>query len=455
MKRSLGVFIAGLLFLVTLPEEGAADRGANHKVRQPRPIQLGTSGGNVNDHSQRFCCSGTLGALVNAGGVLQILSNNHVLARNNDGSSGDDINQPGSIDVGCQIVPSDFVAALSQFQPISFSSSNTIDAAIATIRSGQVRTDGAILDIGQPSSIPGGASIGMAVKKSGRTSGLTHGRIVSIAVTVNVGYPTECGGDQVRIAQFVNQIRIRGKPFFRVFSKGGDSGSLVVEDTASCPRPVGLLFAGGRLDTFANPINDVLSAFGATIVGCSPSATQELDEPEGGQVSEGEVAAALAVQQRYIHALMQIPGVVGMGVGQSEETGRVVIEVYLEEATPRLGRAIPTVLEGIAVERVVTGKIFALSCPASSASRGATLVGGLDVQEPEVAAAIAVQRRHTDALMQIPGVVGMGVGQSEETGRVVIEVYLEKMTARLQQAIPHDLEGIPVRKVVTGKVSAR
>src|SRR4030095_16395735 len=38
--------------------------GASHTARQPRPIQLGVSGGNALDVANGFCCSGTLGALV-------------------------------------------------------------------------------------------------------------------------------------------------------------------------------------------------------------------------------------------------------------------------------------------------------------------------------------------------------------------------------------------------------
>jgi len=456
MKRVFSTFVAGLLLLLVVPQVGLGDSGPDHRVRQDRPIQLGTSGGNVNDITARFCCSGTLGALVNKKGVLEILSNNHVLALSNRGAIGDDINQPGLIDTSppCQVIPADIVADLSQFKAISFTTDNTIDAATAQIRSGQVRTDGSILDIGQPSSTPVAASIGMKVKKSGRTTGLTRGKIRAINVTINVGYPTECGSEQFDVARFVNQIRIRG-PFFRAFSKGGDSGSLVVEDKDNCPGPVGLLFAGGGRDTFANPISDVLSAFGATIVGCAAAAAEEGAPTEGAEVNGAQVAAAIAVQERHTEALMRIPGVVGTGIGQDEETGRVVIEVYLEQATPALRQAIPQDLEGIPVKRVVTGKIFALNCQASSLSRETALAGGFSVNEQEVAAAMAVQERHTEALMRIPGVVGTGIGQDEETGRVVIEVYLEQATPALRQAIPQELEGIPVKRVVTGKIFAR
>src|SRR5215469_14207820 len=55
---------------------------------QNLPIILGTSGGNADDKSGQFCCSGTLGALVIRNGINYILSNNHVLARSDQAAAG-------------------------------------------------------------------------------------------------------------------------------------------------------------------------------------------------------------------------------------------------------------------------------------------------------------------------------------------------------------------------------
>ena len=49
--------------------------------------------------------------------------------------------------------------------------------------------------------------------------------------------------------------------------KGGDSGSLMVEDVTSNPRAVGLLFAGSNSLAVANPIDQVLSFLNGTMVG--------------------------------------------------------------------------------------------------------------------------------------------------------------------------------------------
>lgn len=136
----------------------SADTGANHQASQLRPIQLGSSGGNINDRSKAWCCSGTLGALVTKDGIQYVLSNNHVLARTNEGAVGDAIVQPGLIDEAptCAQDTGDAVAHLSEWVPMSFrkGTSNTIDAAIAEVQAGQVAGDGAILDVGVVSATP-------------------------------------------------------------------------------------------------------------------------------------------------------------------------------------------------------------------------------------------------------------------------------------------------------------
>ncbi len=60
-----------------------------------------------------------------------------------------------------------------------------------------------------------------------------------------------------QLADFEDQIAIQGVN--DLFSQGGDSGSLIVD--AMTRRPVALLFAGGGNQTFASPIDRVLSRF--------------------------------------------------------------------------------------------------------------------------------------------------------------------------------------------------
>src|SRR2546422_765804 len=156
---------------------------AVNQATQSAPIKLGPSGGNANDQSGGFCCSGTLGALVTRGGTDFILSNNHVLARTDLAVAGEPITQPGLVDNSC--TPATPVANFTQKVKLKNNPSNIApaDAALAQVISGEVDTTGAILQLGAvtgglaqpapPSSTIVAPAIGMQVAKSGRTTGLT------------------------------------------------------------------------------------------------------------------------------------------------------------------------------------------------------------------------------------------------------------------------------------------
>jgi hypothetical protein len=244
--------------------------GDDPKARLERPIQLGCSGGNAHDLANGYCCSGTLGSLITKSGKFYILSNSHVFAGDFASSPGDPdvaeigdpINQPGLIEVGCQDISADYVATLSSLSTLN--TSLNIDAAIAEIITGQVRTDGSILGIGTLSSATMDAYIGLDVKKSGRTTGLTREDVTGLNATITVGYEDECAGTYFTKV-FTGQILVGQRA--SKFLNSGDSGSLMVEDVDTNPRAVGLLFAGSSRTAIANPIDDVLSHFGATMVG--------------------------------------------------------------------------------------------------------------------------------------------------------------------------------------------
>jgi hypothetical protein len=324
------------------PDKGKAD----HKARQARPIQLGVSGGNSGDLANGFCCSGTLGALVTDGPNQYILSNTHVFAgdavvggNGKVAAVGDDINQSGLIDVGCQVIGADMVADLSDWAP--FNQFN-IDAAIAKVRSGQVRTDGSILEIGPIANTTAQASVGQNVKKSGRTTGLTKSSVSGLNATLNVGYTDECAGNSFTV-QYTGQILVsnRGSRFLN----SGDSGSLMVEDAAANPRAVGLLYAGSSSIAVANPINDVLNHFGVTMVGGAASAGA-ITAAEEGPGSRRGLAAAIAVQQRHGREMMNVPGAIGHAVGVGNSP---VLQILVREITPRAQAAAPRQFEGIPV----------------------------------------------------------------------------------------------------------
>src|SRR5919206_543835 len=128
------VMLAGLVCVSLLSAPGRADGGPNHQVLNNN---YGVSGGNVNDISRRFCCSGTLGSLVkDTAGALYILSNNHVLARSDQATAGEDVSQPGLVDNNCVAprIVADFSAKVAL--------GNNVDCAVAALRGGTMSTSG-------------------------------------------------------------------------------------------------------------------------------------------------------------------------------------------------------------------------------------------------------------------------------------------------------------------------
>jgi hypothetical protein len=215
-----------------------------------RPVPIGVSVGNNLE-----CAAGTIGCVIYKGSQKYILSNNHVLARENKAVIGEDIVQPGRYDINCaDHLSTDKVADLSDFEPIKFDGTNNyIDAAIALYSTTDVTCATLAGFYGYPGTTIVNPTVSLAVKKVGRTTELTTGTISSINVTVNVGYSTGT-------AKFTGCFMTTRK-----FTKSGDSGSLVVTNTTA-NSPVGLLFAGTNTgQAICCPITPVLTRFGATI----------------------------------------------------------------------------------------------------------------------------------------------------------------------------------------------
>jgi hypothetical protein len=246
---------------------GKPGGGVSHTAKQTPPIQLGTSGGWSYDLANGYCCGGTLGSLVAIGSTQYVLSNYHVLradivagGNSRVATNGDPIIQPGLIDVNCNSAGAQSVATLAGSGSLPGSN---VDCAIAQVVPGMVRTDGAILEVGTISKTTATAALNMKVKKSGRTSGLTRSTIAGLNATISVTYDNECAGGTAFTKTFTGQILIKGGTFI----KSGDSGSLMVQDITTNPRAVGLCFAGSSKYGIANPINEVLTYLGATMVG--------------------------------------------------------------------------------------------------------------------------------------------------------------------------------------------
>lgn len=64
-----------------------------------------------------------------------------------------------------------------------------------------------------------------------------------------------------------------------------------------------------------------------------------------------------------------------------------------------------------------------------------------------------VLQRHTDSLMAIPGVVG--VGQGEQNGAPTVYVMVVSLTDSLRAALPDSIEGYAVVVKATGEIRAQ
>jgi hypothetical protein len=211
-----------------------------------------------------YVFTGTLGCIVRdrASGAHMMLSNFHVMCVDDTWAAGDDMAQPSLVDTGqC---PRDRVGDLQRAQL-----NQDVDAAVASIDARPY--DCEIVGIGP---VPGtaAAAVDMQVRKRGRTTDLTNGRITSIDYTTTVDY-----GDGLGAVTLRNQIRIVPDGGSAFFGKKGDSGSVVVDGDSNV---VGLYFAGNTTGTVgvANPIQRVLDALNVDV--CVKPVIKKIEQKE-------------------------------------------------------------------------------------------------------------------------------------------------------------------------------
>lgn len=188
------------------------------RVKRWRPVPGGVSGGHY-----AFKGAGTLGGWVkdDKTGETLLLSCWHVLTNMGKCRRGDPIIQPAWSDGGRH--PKDTIAFLDRWVDVkmltpkrSFDEAkkklkkildkgisppiNYVDAALARPISEDV-VSSEILDVGKVSS-EAEPRLGMKVKKSGRTTGVTYGQIATVDVDILIQYP-------VGIALFSDQFIVR------------------------------------------------------------------------------------------------------------------------------------------------------------------------------------------------------------------------------------------------------
>jgi hypothetical protein len=442
------------------------------QAAQSSAIKLGTSGGNINDTSGQNCCAGTLGSLVIRNGTQYILSNNHVLAKSDNGIIGDPITQPGLIETNCQAAGTETVAHLSEFFNLQTGSLPKIDAALAQVVSGMVDTSGNILLLGptvtngvpDPGAPFNGSSfdtpaVADSVAKSGRTTGLTCSSIIAVNVTASVNYFRNCGDTTPAFTTtFTDLVSVSGG----AFSASGDSGSLIV--TQDKAHPLALLLGGSDTDAVGNPVTDVLSAFpGAgnvtpTFVGGAEHAVIGCTLPQASRVAQSElqqsivsvVAIRNAMSARDFHApaLLANPAVAALGIGKNyDRPGEATVLLFVRRGESQI--AIPQILDGVAT-RVVEAQDWAHNGILSAQETAALLqsAGEPHVVYPlrggELQRAQKVHAAHASELLKQPEVLGVGITSSVNApGEAALLIYVQRGASF--ENIPAEIDGLRTR----------
>ena len=254
-------------------------------------------------------------------------------------SIGDRMVQPSRIDTG--VVPTDEFGSLARE-----TLSANVDGAVISIDSGR-SSQCQVVDIGLVRGTTA-ATLGMSVRKRGRTTLLTHGSVDGLSLSINIDY-----GDGIGVRTLTNQISIAADTTRNpLFSDHGDSGSVIVDDSGFV---VGLLFAGARTGTVANPIAAVLSELnismcvGKSIIKDVKDGRKDFikdKEIRKEVIKEKEIRKELLPDNKALKDLRDsvskpVAEIPGPGPAEPPPGGRAALEQRLAAVEQRLGEAGP------------------------------------------------------------------------------------------------------------------
>jgi hypothetical protein len=221
-------------------------------TKKVRPLRPGYSCGH------EHVTAGTMGGFfLDDDNDVVILTNNHVAANENNAKVGDILYQPGIADqkgivqfkgwTG-NVKKYPYVGTLKKFVKIN-KTNNLQDSAIVKIHPRLLEAD--LVDDHYPiinRAINGfhDAKVDMQVQKCGRTTGYTTGRVLGLHATFTIAYD-------------FGAVKFDDCIVTTAMSKGGDSGSIIMDMNMNA---IGLLFAGSKKVTIANPIDKVVRHYG-------------------------------------------------------------------------------------------------------------------------------------------------------------------------------------------------
>jgi len=281
-----------------------------------RPIKPGYSIGHKN------ITAGTTGGIfLDAHDDTVILSNNHVLANENNCRLGDLIYQPGPIDTRANKTYRDwpnpvsklpYVGTLKKYVRLN-KTNNYQDSAIAKIHD-KLINDGLVSDvypvINKRLTGFGDAKVGTQTQKCGRTTGYTTGRVLGLHSDFSIQY-------DFGTAKFKDCVVLSN------MSKGGDSGSIICDMNM---KAVALLFAGSDRVTIANPMDIVQEHYGlkllskvSTSIKSAPAAKLVIDA--AGTININSPANNFCYYEHAVDTLKSVTCTVNTGTDKSATWG--------------------------------------------------------------------------------------------------------------------------------------
>lgn len=223
------------------------------RYRPPRPgvSEMNASGGAATAGFMARVTDPTaaeIGLNADAGQVVRV-SNQHVYGRAEQAEVGEPIVQPSPMDGDSNGTVGEYVGGslLEDGSPA--------DAALRSVSENERRSQRAYLPHGiGPMNLGGDVGRGTPVQKTGRTTGLTDGRVVASNATIDVSY-----------GEAHENVRRRDVFVTTAQSKGGDSGApLLTNPDSGRPALIGHVFSGSQRVSICDKLANIEEQLGVT-----------------------------------------------------------------------------------------------------------------------------------------------------------------------------------------------
>ena len=387
LRRRATVAASITVLLASSASLAAAQAVCDQRSFQSRPIFLGTSGGNINSIGQNFCCGGTLGALVQ-----------------------------------------DRIGRRSHKAAAQYILSN--NHVLGRVNLGS---------LGEPIIQPGLVDQSVSCDQN----------VGDTVATLSRKIPIRFGGPGNAADAAIAQV-VSGDVSDQILNIGPISGQVISRARAALGLAVQKMGEATCLTTgsvVAINVTGIIKypALCNETPGTATFVHQILVTP-GSFASEGDSGSLLVTTESCPRAI----GLVFAGATNGSGV---------------LANPIGPILKQLKVQMVAGCGGSAASAAQPSTSANAPVMAAKSISPSEATAApavaaqpsdsdvddaIEIQERHHDDLMKVPGAVGTGVGLGRQPGSTEIEVYLSKDTTQARAALPAQVEGKPVRAVVTG-----